>query len=246
MDDVLALSTGAWVVCYAGLFFGTILQRLSGQGFGMIAAPLMVMAAPTYVPTTLLLLGLVVGFGAMAVDRSQIAKHELWPGFGGRILGSITAAWIALHYSDPKVLAVIVAVVVYIAVALSLLGLSVRISPTSLSCAGFVAGIMGTLTAMGAPPMALLYQHEPQRRSAAMQNAFFGFGMVVSLLALSVAGLVGLRHLIAAVILLPPTLLGLWLSQKIAPKVEKTAIRPYALSFATMAATILLANRFLF
>ncbi len=139
--------------------------------------------------------------------------------------------------------AVLVAAVVFLGIALSLVGARVPIAPGSLFGAGTLAGVMGTLTAVGAPPMALLYQHEPQRRSATMQNVFFLWGMLVSLLALTVAGLVGARHLFFALALLPAAALALVLAQRLAGRVAGAAIRPWALSLSGLAASVLLAVR---
>lgn len=243
MTDVLALGWGVWIFCAAAVFAGTLLQRLAGQGFGMVAAPLIALVAPQFLPATLLLIGAVVGFGATAVDRSAIAKPELPSGFAGRALGAVLAAGIAVALPNPQALAAVVALVVYLGIALSVMGVRVAIRPVSLFSAGLVAGIMGTLTAVGAPPMALLYQHENQKRAAAMQNIFFAWGMVVSILALAVAGLVLWRHLVMAATLAPAALLALRLAQPLAARVARARIRPYALGLAGLAATVLLVKQ---
>jgi hypothetical protein len=243
--EVLALGWGVWAFCAAAVFFGTILQRLAGQGFGMIAAPMLAMVAPGYLPATLLLLGLVIGAGAVSVDRSALVRAELIPGFAGRALGAVIAAVIALQVADSGRLALVVAGVVYLGIALSLLGVKVAIRPVSLAIAGCAGGIMGTLTAVGAPPMALLYQHESARRSAAMQNAFYAFGMIVSVAALTLAGLIGWRHLVLALSLAPVSILALLLAGPLARRVARGRIRPVALGLAFLAATVLLLRQLL-
>ena len=243
MAEVLGLGIGVWLFCAVAVFAGAMLQRLAGQGFGMIAAPLVALVAPEFLPATLLLLGAVVGFGSVSVDFSAVARHELPAGFTGRALGAFIAAWIAASVAEPGVFAALVAGMVYLGIALSLLGVRVAIGTVSLFSAGVVAGIMGTLTAVGAPPMALLYQHEEQRRSAAMQNTFFAWGMVVSILALLVAGLVGWQHLVLAVSLVPVVLVALRVAQPLARRVAKAWIRPWALGLAGLAATVLLVRQ---
>ncbi len=243
MAELAALGWGVWLFCAFAVFAGTLLQRLAGQGFGMIAAPCVALVAPEFLPATLLLLGAVVGFGSVSVDVSAVAKHELPAGFTGRALGAVVAAWIAASVAEPGVFAALVAGMVYLGIFLSLLGVRVAIGTLSLFSAGVVAGIMGTLTAVGAPPMALLYQHEEQRRSAAMQNTFFAWGMVVSILALLVAGLVGWRHVVLALTLVPVVVVALRVAQPLARRVEKARIRPWALGLAGLAATVLLVRQ---
>ena len=240
MADIAALDWGVWAVAVLAVFAGTMLQRLAGQGFGMLATPMIALVAPEYLPASILLMGLVVGLASATIELSAVTRAELPPGFAGRTLGAVVAAWIAASLVDTGVFALLVAGVVYLGIALSLIGVRVAIRPVSLFSAGVVAGIMGTLTAVGAPPMALLYQHEEARRSAVMQNTFFAFGMIVSIAALGVAGLIGLRHLLFAAILIPVVLVALAVAQPAAKRVAKAQIRPYALGLAGLAATVLL------
>ena len=236
----MQLGFGGWAFCASAVFIGTIVQRLAGQGLGMIATPTVAIVAPHFLPAGILLLGLIVGFGAVSVDRSALNKSELPPGFAGRAVGAILAAWIATFLIDTGGFAILIALMVYLGVILSLLGVRVIIRPISLFIAGTAAGLMGTLTAVGAPPMGLLYQHEEVRRSAAMQNAFFAFGMIVSIASLALAGLIGWRHIVFALTLLPMVFLGLTLAAPLAKRTAKARIRPVALSLATLAATVLL------
>ncbi len=245
MAEVAALGLGAWLVCAFAVFCGTFLQRLTGQGFGMVAAPIIALVAPEFLPAALLLLGAAVGLGATAFDRGAVARNELPAGFVGRAVGAVLATLIALALPDAAAFSAVVALVVYLGIALSLLGVRVEIRPATLFPAGVVAGLMGTLTAVGAPPMALLYQHEEQRRSAAMQNTFFAWGMVVSIASLAVAGLVRWPHVVLAVTLLPVSLVAIRASRPIARRVARASIRPYALTLAGLAATVLLLKQVL-
>ena len=240
MTDLLALGLGTWLFCACAILIGTVVQRLAGQGLGMIATPMVALVAPQFLPAGILLMGLVVGLSAASVDRSAVARHELPAGFLGRGLGAVVAAWLAVLLVDTGGFAILIALMVYLAVVLSLLGVRVEIRPVSLFLAGLTGGIMGTLTAVGAPPMALLYQHEEAKRSAAMQNTFFAFGMVVSLASLAVAGLIGWRHLVFAASVLPVLVAGLLVANPLAKRSAKARIRPVALTLATIAATVLL------
>lgn len=236
----IGASPGALAFAFAAVTLGTVVQRLSGQAFGMIAAPLVALAVPQVLPAALLLLGIVVGFGASAMDLSALDRRELVPGMAGRLAGGLVGAALAARIVSAGAVELAVAAVVLLAVALSLSGLRVPIRAPSLVLAGIAAGIMGTLTAIGAPPMALLYQHEPARRARAMQNAFFFWGMVVSVAALWAYGLVTATHLAFAALMLPAVLLGLALSAPLARHTERWPIRPAALGLSTAAALALI------
>lgn len=233
-----------WYACACAVMLGTALQRLSGAGFGMIVAPIMTLAAPAWVPGTVLLIGLVVGLGSLMSARDAIVLKDLPPGFSGRLTGAIVAAFFASMVVGSSALPVVVGCIVLFAVVLNLIGLRLPITPTSLAGAGFTAGIMGTLSGIGAPPMAILYANVEARRSAATQNAFFGFGMAVSIIALAVVGLIRAPQMAFAASLAPLVPLSLFIARPMAKRVERGSIRPWALGLSATSAVILLANSF--
>ena len=240
MSFDLLPSYGPWCICAAAVFLGTILQRLSGAGFGMIATPVMTLVATEWVPGTILLLGLIVGVGAVWSAWDAVVVKDLPPGFTGRVIGAGVAAFIATMVVGSPLLPVIVAGVVLFSVALTLAGLTVPITRTSLMAAGTLGGFMATLTGIGAPPMAILYSSVETRRSAATQNAFFGFGMVISISALAIVGLITSRELAFAASLAPFIPMGMFFSRPLAKRFERGSIRPWALGLATVSALLLI------
>ena len=66
------------------------------------------------------------------------------------------------------------------AVALTAAGLQFRLNRRTLVGAGIASGIMGTATAIGGPPMAVVYQHEGGPRARGTLAAFFTVGAVIS------------------------------------------------------------------
>jgi len=241
MADLLpSLSPLAWAFCLISTMVAAAFQRITGQGFGMIAAPLVALVAPHMLPTALLVLGAVVGYRAMRADFSAVNLSELPAGMAGRALGAVLAAWLAGALIGSGSIGIAIALVVFTAIGLSLAGLRVAISRISLFVAGLAAGLMGTLTAIGAPPMALLYQHEDRKRSAAMQNSFFMFGMVVSFAALFWQGLVRLDHIGFAILLAPAVFAGLAASNIINRVLGDFPARPIALGLAGVSASLLL------
>ena len=206
---IAGLAPTTFAALALAIFAATLTQRLSGQGLGMIGAPAVAILAPGHLPAALLLLGLVVGAGAISLDLSAINWREARPGMIGRAVGGFIGAGVAALVVDPDLFAVIVAFIILAAIALTLSGLKVAITPVSLSIAGATAGVMGTLTAVGAPPMAILYSGEEAKRSRAMQNLFFLWGMLWSLGALTLLGLVDQADLTLALALAPAAALAL-------------------------------------
>lgn len=242
MEPVLLPDVGPWLVCAITVFIGTIVQRLSGAGYGMFAAPVMAMVAPNWLPGTVVLVGFLIGFGALSNTRDAVRWRDLPSGLAGRILGAGAAAYIASAVIGTDALALIVGFVVLFAVGLTVLGLTFPITTASLFVAGGISGMMGTLTGIGAPPMAILYANVETRNAAATQNAFYGFGTFVTIIALSVADVLTLSQLAFAASLAPLVSIALWTSRSLATRFERGAIRPWALGLATLSAVILLSR----
>ena len=236
------LPPAAFAIVAAAIFCGTIVQRLTGQAYGMIAAPVVALVAPEHLPATLLIIGFVVGAGALSMDLSAVNWREAGPGFAGRAVGAFAGAALAASLTDRAGFGVVVALIVLFAVALTLSGLRLPIRPWTLAGAGLTAGVMGTMTAIGAPPMAILYANEEAKRARAMQNLFFVWGMVWSIGALWLAGLVGRSDLILALALLPVAGAALLAARPAARALEGRSVRPVALGLATCAALAILAR----
>ena len=239
LEAFAGVSVFVLLVAFLSITLGSAVQRLSGQGFGLISAPMIALVAPEMLPSAVLLLGLVSGLGSFALDLKSVDRRELPWGFAGRALGAVLAAMIASSLPFERI-AVLVALIVLLAVALSLKGFTVAIRKSTLFGAGLVAGLMGTLTAIGAPPMAMLYQNQPPRRARAMQSTFFFFGMVVSIAALGWQGLIRPQHLSFALCIVPAIGLGLILAQPLEARFSRQMVRPAALIFSSIAAIILL------
>jgi len=77
----------ALLIAAIAVFCGTLVQRLAGQGLGMVASPILAIVLPEYLPATVLLIGCVVGLSSSAMDFSTVEKKELPAGFAGRALG---------------------------------------------------------------------------------------------------------------------------------------------------------------
>lgn len=234
------LSPAAWAICLAAVTLAAALQRITGQGFGMVAAPLIALVAPQMLPAALLVLGMVVGWRAVRADLSAVTVRELPAGMTGRALGAVVAALIAGPLVASGGLGIAVALIVLVAVGLSLAGLRVAITQATLFSAGLAAGVMGTLTAIGAPPMALLYQHEDRARSVAMQNTFFLFGMAVSVAALFWQGLIDPEQVTFALLIAPGVAGGLRLAAPLGALAGRLPARAITLALATGSAVVLL------
>ncbi|QIE57192.1 sulfite exporter TauE/SafE family protein [Pikeienuella piscinae] len=236
----LGLSSGALAAMGAVVLAASALHRLGGQGFGTVLAPFAALVAPHYTPATVLLLGVLVTAMGAGLGVRGIRAREIAPAVAGRILGTIPAVWLVGAVVGSPLLGPVVAGVILLGVALSLAGLKVAKTPSTLVAAGALSGFMGTLTSVGAAPMGLIYQHEAARTARSTLNAYFLVGVLFSVAGLLAAGLIDAGHLLLAALMAPVVLAGFWLAGPLTRRSESMPLRPISLGLAVLGAALLI------
>jgi uncharacterized membrane protein YfcA len=233
----LLVFTDPWVyAAMAGLvLFAAFMQGLGGVGFAMFAAPVAAIFFPDMVPGALLTLG---GFVALLTTLRE--RHAvLWPAVGsalaGRAVGTIIAIF-ALAQLPQSGVNLLFAVLILAAVALSAAGLRIAATRNNIAIAGVLSGVMGTLTSVGAPPLAIALQHTPPPNLRATLGFTLFCGSSFSLLMLSFAGRYNLQQFWLSITLLPFMLAGFALSSQVHKKVGPTLVRRLLLGFCATSA----------
>src|ERR1051325_6105036 len=234
--EFIDATPAAYLACLAAIFVSSATHRVSGQAFGLICAPLIALAAPSHIPAVILLCGLPVMIYSIKWDWTEVRWREISYAFAGRVAGAIVAATVIALMADKNFISVCVAVSVLLGVATSLTSFAVAINPLSLLVAGFLSGAMATLTSVGAPPMALLYQGASFGHVRATLNAFFLFGALTSVGALLIYGLIKLSDVALALALLPAIWLGTLVGDVALKRLTITSLRPFTLVISTFAA----------
>lgn len=213
--DVLG-DGGIWSLAFAAgfatLVFAAIIQSSSGLGFGLIAAPVLLLIDAKFVPGTVIVLGTMVSFLSAARDVRHINRAYVAAGIAGRLPAAIVAASLLASISE-ALFQIIFACLILFAVALSLAGPAFRPSVRSMAMAGVISGLMGTLTSVGSPPFALALQNAPPKEMRATMNAVLLLGACVSMGSLAVFGSFGLGDVVRGIALMPAVLLGFWLAR---------------------------------
>lgn len=163
-----------------------VIQAVTGSGFALVAAPLVVLVAPNLLPGPLLTITTVLMIISVATSkRANLRKDArlLLPAGVGIIVGTLVSvpflAWIGEHQ---KAVNVVVALGVIVALLPPLLGRVITTSPTRMGVGGFVAGTMTATVALPGPPLLMVYQAPDARR--------YREGLAVMFLVASVCGLV--------------------------------------------------------
>jgi hypothetical protein len=217
------------------LVFARALQGAVGFGANLVAAPLLVLLDPVFVPGPLIAVALALN--ALMVWREEEKVHPRHVGLAlaGRVPGSALGV-LALVALPVAGLNVLFGATVLLAVALSVSGLSLETTSPAIVGAGALSGFMGTATSIGGPPIALLYQHEPGPRFRATVAHLLVYGGLISLAMILVAGQFGVEEAIVSVAILPAVVAGFVLSGRLTRHIDKGRTRTFVLVLSTVAA----------
>ena len=240
---MVGLSVGMAIACVVVVYIGAVVQASIGIGLGMIASPVLLLADSDFIPAALILAVLPLTFTIAWIDRSHIEPREVGFAVVGRIPGTIGGALVVASLSD-RVLAVLVAASVLLAVVASITGRLFQPTDRSLVVAGMASGFAATTTGVGGPPMALTYQNSDPATMRATISAFFSIGTLMSLGALWLAGEVGVRQLQLALLILPGVVLGIITARRVKHLLRSEVVRPAVLAICTTTAIALLVKTF--
>ena len=229
LDDISLLQV---LLANAALLAGACLQGVAGYGIGTLAAPLLFLISPILLPAPLILNAAVLTVFMLVRNRGALAIREVRFAIGGGVIGTILAALILLVLS-PKGFELIFGILILTGVALSLGGLRPALNARNSVIAGAASPFMGTITAVGGPPIAMIYQKGPLVR--ANMSAFFLTASFFSLAALLYSGYLGVRELRLFGLTFPGMLIGFWLSGHLVHRMPANGLRPVILTIAAVA-----------
>ena len=227
-----ATQPGYWPMG-ATILLAACLQGVSGIGFAMVCAPLAALFFPQLVPGPLLALSFPLALLTGLREFAQIDWRAARSAVLGRIAGAVLAMALLLVVPD-RPMAVLFAVLILAAVALSVLGWQVAPTPRNVAVAGVASGLMGTITSAGAPPFAIVMHSLPPAQLRATLGCVFFAGTAVSLALLHGAGRFGMPQLALSLVLLPWALLGFWLSGPVARLLPSRLARAALLGLAAL------------
>lgn len=235
------LASPGTLACMLAVMLGACLQGATGIGFALFAAPIVVLVQPDLVPGPMLVLGGTVSLLAALREWRRIDVRFAAIAFAGRVPGSILAG-LVIGLLPRSAFALMFAVLILAAVALSIGRQQVTPRPGMLGMAGFASGFMGTITSVGTPPMGLALQSLEPARMRATVGVFLVAGSIVSLAVLASAGRFHWREFTLSFLLLPPMAVGFGLSSLLVGKIKPEGLRRAVLVISTLSALLLIAK----
>ena len=221
------------------VFAGSVVQAGLGMGFGLTVAPILALLDPVLVPVSALYLGTATSIAGAFSERAHIVWKEVAICLSGRVSGTFVGLFVLLSLTSLATFSFVFGVVILFAVLLSVAGWRLALNMPNLLAVGVVSGFIGIITSVGAPPLALIYQHRPAAQSRATLATFFALGCLVSLVVLYVAGIGNLTHLWAALAMALPAIVGTWAGRRMRGGFDQR-YRVFLLGIAALASLMLI------
>lgn len=218
---------------------GCAVQGAVGFGANLVAAPLLVLVDPSFVPGPTIVATGVLNLLVMRREGAGRVDATVHTAMAGQAVG-ILGAGLLLSAVTGDGLALVFAGLVLLGVALTAAGWHLARTRPNLVGIGVLSGFMGTVSGIGGPPIALVYQRADGPTLRGTLARFFTMGNAISIPTLIVAGRLGGDELPLIAALLPGTLLGYAASGWLAGHLDKRAARPVILALSTAAAVAVL------
>ena len=231
----------AWELLAAFLIMaaGGCLQGAVGFGSNLIAAPLLLLVDESYVPVAVVVGSLVLNALMVVREPTGHFDESIKPAMVSQVPGALVAG-LVISSLPQRQLSLLFAFLVLVAVAISVAGWHLRPTRRTLIGAGAAAGFMGTISGIGGPPVALVYQRAPGPTLRATLCRFFLVGGVVSLAVLALTGAVDGDSLRACLVTIPASAAGFAASTPLVRHIDRGSVRPYVLGLSTLAAVAVL------
>ena len=221
------------------LALGSVLQAATGLGAGLVVVPLLALISLEFVPGPVILAALALAWLMAWQGRTVISYTGMPLLLGGLLFGMILGTSVLSQVSLER-LGVLFGVLILLAISVSVFGLRVRLTPATISVAGALSGFMGATSAIGAPVLALLYQHQTGPVLRATLGLLYFVSSIIMLSLLHLAGRFGNNELILGLVLMPGVLVGYLVAGYLSPRIDRGYSRIAVLLISSISAGLLI------
>ena len=241
---ILDLSVTSLIIALVVIALAASLQSSIGFGFNILAVLVLALIDPDLTPIPTMVMGIPLTALVYRRERQHADLHGLGWLMSGKVLGAFAGAALVAAVSR-RFLDVFIALVVLGAVVLISSGFSIRHTKSTKFGVGLTSGVTGAASAIGGPPLALLYHRDRGPVVRSSLALIFFFGQFVKLLALGVNGQLSMRPVQLALILMPAMFVGYWTSGQFTDRVEGAPLRVGVLVVSSFAGFALLGKALL-
>jgi uncharacterized membrane protein YfcA len=239
MEAVAHLATPEFAVAFAISFLAAAVHSTVGFGFALLTVPLLSLLNPVFAPVPQLLVVLPLTLAILIRELHAVdVRSTLWI-FVGRVPGAVIGV-VLLKLLSTASLDILMSLMVITGVYLVVSRGTFRRTPSREVVAGVASGTMAMVSAIGGPPIALLYRNDSGPTVRANLALVFAVGLTITISVRAAAGEVSWEEVVVGVGLLPAVMLGLWASRGLIPRVEGQRLRNAIVIIAGGAALLLL------
>ena len=228
--DIFSLS---WVFALCAVFVAAFIRGLTGFGFALILAPiLLLILSPTSVVVVNLLLGLLSNIVVLSYSFKNVNLKKISPMIISSLFGIPVGAWI-ISVTAPSALKILIGgVTVSFAIPLAL-GFSKTFTREKLASGicGFLSGVLTSSTSIGGPPV-VLFMHSQNWQKDVIHPSLAAYFLLVcswSLVILSVSGLINAQMIVSAISLAPALLIGIGLGMIVFRRINTRYFRWFSM-----------------
>ncbi|MFD1811947.1 sulfite exporter TauE/SafE family protein [Rhodococcus gannanensis] len=227
------------VAAIAVLVVASMLQSVTGSGFGLVSAPVLLMIDPDLVPGPLLVLTIVAMASVVWRDGRHWDRSTTVLLCVAMLPGVALGVWLTA-VADRTVLTVATAALSIGAAVAAFAGASLPQRKLVMVGAGAAGGLMGAVAALPGPPLALVYRPLDARALRATLSTYFLAVSAVSLTMLQATGDVDGSDWGTAAALAPAVLLGGAVGGRVAHRVSVDRARRLTSAVILVAGSVLL------
>ncbi len=234
---------GVIAAAVAVIAVASCVQGSVGFGCGLLAIPVFALLDPDLVPGPIFVSNAVLTTSTALRERKDIDWSAVRWGTAGRLPGTVVGSLVLASATDTS-LQLLVAIVILVAVVLSMGPIRVPTNAVTLVGAGGFSGFSATSVGIGGPPMALLLRNRPGPQFRSTMGMYFTVGLLMVVPGIALAGRLGVDELIVGAALVPGAVGGFAVSGPLRKHVDARGLGPIVLLGATAASVALLVRVF--
>lgn len=220
VDLALGLEPWQWLVALFVTFVSAVLQGTIGFGYAMLAVPALSLIDPRLAPVPQILSALPITLIAAVREREHLQLKAVPWLLAGRVPGALLGAAF-LGVVSRAALDLVLGAIVLSAVIVLATPVKLKRSPAVDLLASIFSGFCGHLSAIGGPPIALLFRDSAGPALRSTLGVVFAFGIVVTLVVRTAVGQITWNDVWLGLLFIPVVVLGMQVSHRLHPTVDR-------------------------
>lgn len=223
------LFSATWYLTIAITLFAAFIRGISGFGFALVFAPIMLLIMePKSVVVVNLFLGLSSNIVVLVSGFKNLHFRRLIPLIIGCLAG-IPLGLLIISVVSQSTLKILIGSVTVVFAILFFLKLTPRFKnekPAS-TVAGFLSGVLTSSTSLGGPPVVLFMHTQDWQKDTIHPalSAYFMFSTISSLIGLAITGVINTKILLTTASLVPALIIGVLIGVQAFKRVNERIFR---------------------